>query len=129
MGRKLNDQWVEVIDGQKHMVKETKSENSKIVCPRCLFSDGHGTCNYPEDDCPVQNGYYIKDLGVLNDDGLLPCPFCGEYPVIQNAYDGANGADDSHGEWEVHCDADKHLAFSGVFKTKLQAIEDWNRRA
>jgi len=115
--KQLDEQWVEVIDGQKHMVKETKSENSEIVCPRCLFSDGHGTCNYPEDDCPVRNGCYIKDLGILNEDGLLPCPFCGEYPekLVGNV------------TWCWYaCNCGCEL---GVSATKQEAIDAWNRRA
>lgn len=122
--RQIDEQWVEVIDGQKHMVKETKSENSKIVCPRCLFSDGHGTCNYPEDDCPVQNGYYIKDLGVLNDDGLLPCPFCGEYPENDTKDYCQFGFVVRH-----VCKNNKTAMGTSNYKTKQEAIDAWNRRA
>lgn len=51
MARELNEQWIEEIDGKKHMFKAVT---------------------------PIINGHPdIKDLGVLNEDGLLPCPFCG----------------------------------------------------
>lgn len=79
--RKLNEQWVEEIDGKMHMVVEMKSDKEHGGCQRCVFNGGHGTCVYPEDDCPVQNGHHIKDLGPVNEDGLLGCPFCGEYPI------------------------------------------------
>ena len=109
--RKLGEQWIEVIDGKKHMVKEVKSDNEHVACPRCMFSGGYGTCVYPEDDCPVPNGYYIKDLGTLNEEGLLPCPFCGEYP-------GKRVGNDN---WKCGCEI-------GAIATMQQAIDAWNRR-
>ena len=71
MERKLNEQWIEVIEGERHLVMEVKSDKEHAACPRCMFNGGHGTCVYPEDDCPVRNGHYIKDLGILNDDGCV----------------------------------------------------------
>ncbi len=123
MGRKLNDQWVEVIDGQKHMVKETKSENSKVVCQRCLFSGGHGICNYPEDDCPVRNGCYIKDLGILRE-GKLPSSF-GVYPTTVPPSEAEE-------LWLLYAwvkkdgiVSKKEMAYG---KTEQEAIDNWNRR-
>ena len=80
--RKLGEQWIEVIEGERHLVMEVKSDKEHAACPRCMFNGGHGTCVYPEDDCPVRNGHYIKDLGILNENGCLPCPLCGGYPRL-----------------------------------------------
>ena len=71
----------------------------------------------------------IYDREKQVEEPIKRCPFCGEYPLVQNAHEGAHGADDSHGEWEVHCDAGKHMAFTGVFNTREEAINEWNRRA
>ena len=127
---KLTEQWIEVIEGEVHMVKAVPSVDIG-ACTACDFEGQESKCaGFPNSVCGRNsNSFIIKNLGVLNDDGLLPCPFCGEYPIIQNAYEGVAGADSWHGQWNVHCDADKHMAFSGVFPTKKQVIDDWNRRA
>ena len=62
---KLGEQWIEIIDGQEHMVKCVGIRNPVIT-------DG--------------NNFITKDLGILKD-GCLPCPFCGKYPDIK---DGGN---------------------------------------
>jgi hypothetical protein len=125
--RQSGEQWVEVIDEKKHMVKEVKSDNEHVVCPRCMFSDGHGTCVYPEDDCPVRNGHYIKDLGILNEDGCLPSPW-GGYPKIVRV--GREG----FCTYKVRF----YLNHEGVYgstlvevtgNTRQEAIDAWNRRA
>ena len=117
--RKLGEQWIEVIDDKRHLVMDAEASNTGHSCNGCEFHGRYGTCNYPEDDCPVQNGHYIKDLGIINENGVLPCPFCGEYPVF---------AQSEYKNWELHCDAEKHIAFSGVFPIKQEAIDAWNRR-
>ena len=116
---KIDEQWVEKgSDGKMHMYKASEAINKGHVCNGCVFNNG--TCDYKGDECPVPKGCYIKDLGIINDDGLLPCPFCGEYPVF---------AQSEYKNWELHCDAEKHIAFSGVFPIRQQAIDAWNRRA
>ena len=68
--RRLGEQWVEEIDG-----KSTCSRRWKVHAKDVTFH----TCNLSA-DCHMERGLIAKDLGILNEDGLLPCPFCGEYP-------------------------------------------------
>ena len=119
---KLGDQWVEIIDGQEHMLKAVEKVSEKSYdCTGCIFNGHNGACLYHSQDCPlgeVEHGY-IKDLGILKD-GRLPCPFCGEYPeVIRDELFG----------WESFCDGVGHYAVCRYFKTSKQAIDAWNRRA
>ena len=52
---------------------------------------------------------------------LLPCPFCGKYPLIQK--DGS--------EWKVECIGEgcECLPSTWLYDTKEGAIVAWNRRA
>ena len=114
---KLGEQWIEMIDGQEHMVKVVKGP-----CERCCVSH---LCNLSS-DCPMDWGLIAIDLGILKD-GRLPCPFCGEYPSIK--YD--------LGEYgfylvELSCCHYHHgLACrrSDIEEFTTQIIDAWNRRA
>ena len=94
---KLGEQWIEVIDGNRHMYKAVT---------------------------PIINGHPdIKDLGILNDDGLLPCPFCGEYPTIKEELD-------EHDERIYSVEHECTMCITtGWNHDKQEVIDAWNRRA
>ncbi len=83
--KKLGDQWVEIgVDELEHMYKASANNaNKEFDCTGCIFNDNRGNCCYKNQDCPVGSCaiVVIKDLGILRN-GHLPCPFCGEYPVV-----------------------------------------------
>jgi len=119
---KLGEQWVEIIDGQEHMVKAVEKVSEKSYdCTGCIFNGHNGTCMYHSQNCPlgeVEHGY-IKDLGILKD-GLLPCPICGNYP-------------DHYHENVMHgfmCWRELSHCISNTLKESEQQAKDaWNRRA
>lgn len=118
--RQSGEQWVEVIEGERHLVMEVKSDKEHAACPRCMFNGGHGTCVYPEDDCPVRNGHYIKDLGILNENGCLPCPLCGGYPRLAMYDEKTN--------YYAYCNDCGTCIGERVYPTEQEAIDAWNRR-
>ena len=113
--RKLGEQWIEIIDGQEHMLKAVDG----VLCTGCVYSGmslfGYDKrynlhlCSF-DGVCPVGAGdrynlqnpnIIIKDLGILKD-GRLPCPFCGEYPstdVDGVAYCNTCGCDIDLDKW------------------------------
>ena len=101
--RLLGEQWIEEhIDGKTHMYKVV-GMSTKGLCTDII----------------------IKDLGIVNEEGLLPCPFCEEYPKVS-----------SYGfRWEPKEYGIFHLckdSFSKIetrhYATTQQAIDAWNRR-
>ena len=111
--RKLGEQWVEEIDGKKHIVKAVKG-----LCENCGVSH---LCNLSS-DCPMAWGLVGKDLGILNEDGCLPSDF-GVYPeVYEHTLMGIDG-------YMVKAyTSEPHIGKYAWGKTKQQAIDAWNRR-
>lgn len=116
--KKLGDQWIEIIDGQEHMVKEV-SAISYGDCNGCFLFTVVG-CGKITDFAPCSSDTIIKDLGVLKD-GLLPCPFCGEYPEILK---GKLGYRIRH-----VCRDSYVMSGTGIYETEQQAIDAWNGRS
>ena len=120
--KKLGEQWIEVIDGKKHMLKAVEGP-----CERCDISH---TCNLSA-DCHMERGLIAKDLGILNKDGCLPAPW-GGYPKIIHEVDQnrtENGEDVHYDNlWcvEIH---ELVLVCTDEHPTKQEAIDAWNRRA
>lgn len=115
---KLGDQWIEIIDGVEHMVKAVET-TVHPPCGLCMYSHGY-QCTYPSElgEC---DKYAIKDLGILKD-GLLPCPFCGEYPKVKRH--------ESYFEGEGVKFYIQHVHYPALlYDTEQQAIDAWNRRA
>lgn len=125
--RKLGEQWVEEINGEMHMLKAV---NYTEGCNGCVFlrydPDEFYTCNRCRLGCPVDDEKIIKDLGVLNKEGLLPCPFCGEYPKIKYGVDGSF--------WHyIELCCCKYVDRMDGYSTDMEGfykgiVERWNRR-
>jgi len=93
----LGDQWIEVIDGKMHMYKAVT---------------------------PIINGHPdIKDIGILNEDWLTPCPFCGECPTLKEELDEN---DERIYAVEHECNID---VTTGWNHDRQTVIDAWNRRA
>ena len=119
---KLGEQWIEVIDGKLHMVKAALGKSCQ-GCANAKFgeNDFSFNCVLGMNRCPFDTyGLVIKDLGILKD-GLLPCPFCGEYTEILK---GKLGYRIRH-----VCRDSYVMAGTGIYETKQEAIDAWNGRS
>ena len=123
--RTLNEQWVEVIDGQEHMVKVGLSMKGE-ACRGCIYMGRVDECSHPC-GCPMKNQFdpttIVKDLGPVNEDGLLPCPFCGEYPRI--GLEGKWVMGSLRTMYRIVCKGHAEIEW---FSSIQEAIDAWNRR-
>ena len=119
--KELGEQWIEVIDGKKHIVKAVKG-----LCENCGVSH---LCNLSS-DCPMAWGLVGKDLGILNDNGLLPCPFCGEYP---ESFNKGNEYTRKRGSVLKCNKCHYELTVCAIYQTiewcKEKVLYNWNRRS
>ena len=133
---KLNDQWIEIIDGVEHMVKAVAIESEKDSdCGGCTFYRHGNFCGHPSmveegeplSECPISKnvGMVAKDLGILRD-GCLPCPFCGEHPGIgYSEKDGFTCGCMKNGLSEFHV-----VLFASLeVMSEQEAKDEWNRRS
>ena len=108
--RQLDEQWIE----NGRMYKAVKG-----LCERCCVSH---LCNLSA-DCPIVWGLIAIDLGPVNEDGLLGCPFCGEFPTIKEELDEN---DESIYAVEHECEA---VVITTGWNHDKQGVKDaWNRR-
>lgn len=134
---KRGDQWIEIIDGQEHMVKAVGNDHIACIanfgCELCVFFGGSDQTGCPDckfndepfqfhPNCIVDGDGIVISLGVLKD-GLLTCYFCGEYPEILMK-------EDYCGKFLFYID---HDCDAGCVETQryysLQELKDaWNRR-
>ena len=73
--REIGEQWIE--NGRMYKAVEG------IHCSGCCNNEGDQGCYISGQGCPTYNSetdLVIKDLGPVNKDGLLACPFCKEFP-------------------------------------------------
>ena len=118
MKHKIGEQWVEELDGKRHMLKAL---NSTYNCNGCAYLCDNGKCSHESIiECPVYTiDAIIKDLGVLNEDGCLPSVWSNNlYPQVYRTTETI---------WYAHAES------YGIFmeakgKTKQEAIDAWNRR-
>jgi hypothetical protein len=119
---KLGDQWIETIDGKEHMLKAVKPVD---LCQGCSFNCNQGGCCWAGfDDCRMGSKFIIRDLGILHA-GLLPCPFCGEYPKVSSY--GFRGEPKEYGIFHLCKDSYSKIE-TQHYATTQQAIDAWNRR-
>lgn len=117
--RQSGEQWVEELDGKKHMLKAVQSDH---LCSGCVFSCTT-FCRDPlmsERDIDCSQMIVIKDLGILNEDGCLPAPWDEtKYPKITVLIGNVYNIEVMDGHWFMQVRGD----------TLEKAIERWNRRA
>ena len=135
--REIGEQWVEEIDGVRHMVKAVKGVEGEKLCTACIFKPRiypdyskirHDTVQTPFRCaygvlCPIEEGY-IKDLGPVNKEGLLPCPFCGEFPTIKEELDENDVC-----IYSVEHECEAVVITTGWSHDKQEVKDAWNRRA
>jgi len=83
--RQIGEQWIE--NGRMY-----KAVANDQTCRMCCYAGDRLVCTASQE---IQNGcdsgwnYCIKDLGPVNEDGMLGCPFCGKYPELQDNRNGS----------------------------------------
>ena len=136
--REIGEQWIEEIDGKRHMVKAVEGESCK-GCTFGMMHKGSGlndihVCDR-EDDCPLEySNTVVKDLGPVNEDGVLACPFCGEYPIVKRIEEQEGKCIVAQvvctkGDLGVLEHGDNGHVLWFMRTTRQQAIDAWNRRA
>ena len=129
----VGDQYTEVMkDGKLHMLKVERSGASCLGCcymtdcPKdhngsCCSRENHKPC---EEKCSYDPDFIIRDLGILNEDGLLACPFCGEFPTLKDELD-----ENYESIYAIEHECEAVVITTGWNHDKQQVKDAWNRRA
>ena len=116
--RKLNDQWIEEIEGVRHMVKAIPI-TSGYVCHGCMFYDANiQDCSKYTIPCDDKK-FIIKDLGTVNEEGCLAMP-CDKnvFPEIEKV---------NNSVWFAKAQSGTVYMESWGIGRK-GAVDSWNRR-
>ena len=120
----LNEQWVEDYGTVKHMVKAVEQEQPECCessCDFCCFEHFH--CNRARiADCKFGKNYIVRDLGPVNEDGCLPCPFCGEFTTLKYELD-----ENDESIYAVEHECSVYIT-TGWNHDKQAVINTWNGR-
>lgn len=121
---KLGEQWVGMgIDREMHMYKAC--EKSDAPCIGCCNQGKEEECYNSQKDCG-KGAVIIKDLGPVNEVGLLACPFCREFPKgVSKGTEYKNDCEISIFYIEHSCTVIQTTEFT---YSEQQSIDAWNRR-
>ena len=121
--RVIGEQWIENGRMYKAVPQESKIIGGILygnICHECCHIDKwDDDCLHFDQMCPVEKGLIVKDLGPVNEEGLLACPFCGSNLNIVSCHDGF---------YARCCNNDCALGVTASFVEKQDLIDACNRR-
>ena len=123
--RTLGEQWVEngrmykAVEGPK-IVNGVMEGNTCHGC--CHIDKWDDDCLHFDQMCPVEKGLIVKDLGPVNEDGVLAEERTGRFPTLKEKTVNGNNL---FGYYVV---AHHITVIVEWFSTKQEAIDAWNRR-
>ena len=126
--RKLGEQWIEVIDGVRHMMKVVKGDGI-TTCMGCFYFDNYDKdCKNPVGEVQCSEGIII-DLGPVNEDGCLAEERTGLFPEIANKFDLFAMDSVWVAEFQYADSTGMIIQIQIRANTKQECIDAWNRRA
>ena len=118
---KIGEQWIE--NGRMY-----KAISGKFNCLGCSLDNGSVMCIHKNIvECEEGQNFIIHDLGPVNEDGLLACPFCKEFPKgVSKGTEYKNDCEISIFYIEHSCKVIQTTEFT---YSEQQSIDAWNWRA
>ena len=126
--RTLGEQWIE--NGRMY-----KAISGKFNCLGCSLDNGSVMCIHKNIvECGEGQNFIIHDLGPVNEEGCLACPFCGAFPIVRCIEEQEGEcivaqAFCPKGDLEIQEPEGKGHVLWFMRTTLQQAIDAWNRRA